>query len=115
MADTTQANVLAIAPELADVSQDAWDIVLADAALMITAAAWGEKQEMAQRYLVAHKLAVIAKSSSGGTVVSEKVGDVSTTYAAGDASADGLSETKYGREFKRLKKSTISGFMMVTP
>ncbi len=115
MADTTQANVLAIAPALDDVSQDAWDIVLTDVADMISEAAWGAKQEIAQRYLAAHKLTMIAVSDSGPAVTAEKTGDVSTSYAVGGGGDDDLAETKHGREFKRIQRGAIAGFMVVTP
>ena len=112
MADTTQSAVLSIAPELASVSQDAWDTVLADAALQI-GANWGRKQEMAQRYLVAHRLTLIARKDKMGEITSERTGDVSVSYATG-GSGD-YSETVYGREFERIRRGTFAGFMTVTP
>ena len=112
MADTTQSAVLAIAPELAAVSQDAWDTALSDAALQV-GPNWGKKQEMAQRYLVAHKLTLIARADKGGEITSERTGDVATTYAA--AESGNYSETAYGREYDRIRHCTIAGFMTVTP
>ncbi|BBO74404.1 hypothetical protein DSCW_18210 [Desulfosarcina widdelii] len=115
MSDTNAANVLAIAPELDGASQASWDLILADVATLITESAWGAKQEMAQRYLAAHKLSMIAKSESGPAVASEKTGDVSTTYAVPGSNADDLDETKYGREYKRLRRCTVAGIMTVRP
>jgi hypothetical protein len=113
MADTTQAQVLAIAPELAGVAAEAWAVVLADVALQVTEKVYGVKQELAQRYLAAHRLTLIARSDKGGEVTSERTGDVSTSYAA--AGAGDYSETVYGREFERIRRGTVSGFMTVTP
>ncbi len=112
MADTTQSAVLAIAPELAAVSQEAWDTALSDAALQV-GPNWGKKQEMAQRYLVAHKLTLIVRADKGGEITSERTGDVATTYAA--AESGNYSETVYGREYDRIRHGTIAGFMTVTP
>jgi hypothetical protein len=112
MADTTMDNVLAIAPELETVSQDSWDIVLADVAVQV-GANWGRRQEMAQRYLAAHRLTLIAGTEKGGQVTSERTGDVATSYAS--SGTDDYSETVYGREFERIRRGTIAGFMTVTP
>ncbi len=112
MADTTQSAVLAIAPELSSVSQQAWDIVLADVATQV-GANWGRKQEMAQRYLAAHRLTLIARNDKGTGIISERTGDVATSYAA--PGADDYCETVYGREFERIRRGTIAGFMTVTP
>ncbi len=112
MADTTQTQVLAIAPELADAAAEAWSIVLADAALQV-GANWGRKQEIGQRYLAAHRLTMIARSDKGGAITSERTGDVATSYAA--AGGEDYSETSYGREFERIKRGTVAGFMTVVP
>jgi hypothetical protein len=112
MSDTTQGAVLAIAPELATVSQNAWDAVLADVALQV-GSNWGRKQEIGQRYLAAHRLTLIARADKGGQVMAERTGDVSTSYAA-SGGAD-YAETAYGREFERLRRGAIAGFMTVTP
>jgi len=112
MADTTQTAVLAIAPELASVSQDAWDIVLADVAEQV-GSQWGGKQEMAQRYLAAHRLTLIARQDKGGEITSERTGDVATSYASGGA--ESYAETSYGREYERIRRGAIAGFMTVTP
>jgi hypothetical protein len=112
MADTTQAQVLAIAAELADVAAEAWAVVLADVALQVTEKVYGNKQELAQRYLAAHRLTLIKNSEKGSAVTSERTGDVSTTYAAPGSDS---SETVYGREFERIKRGTVAGFMAVTP
>jgi hypothetical protein len=112
MANTTQAAVLAIAAELATISQDAWDIVLADVALQV-GANWGAKQEIGQRYLAAHRLTLIANKEKGAGVTSERTGDVSTSYAA--PGAGDYCETMYGREFERIRRGAICGFMTVTP
>ena len=112
MAGTTKDNVLAIAPELASIAQATWDLVLADVVLSV-GANWGQKQELGQRYLAAHRLTLIQKKDKGGQVTSERTGDVSTSY--GVEAKNNLSETVYGRQFERIRQGTIAGFMTVTP
>ena len=112
MSDTTQSRVLAIAPELSEASAEAWDIVLEDVAGQV-GGNWGAKQEIAQRYLAAHRLTLILHTEKGASVTSERTGDVATTYAT--PSADDYSETVYGREFERIRKGAIAGFMTVIP
>jgi hypothetical protein len=113
MADTSQVQVLAIAPELASVAVEAWTAVLSDVALQVNEKVYGRKQELAQRYLAAHRLTLIARSDKGGVVTSERTGDVATSYAA--AGGGDYSETVYGREFERIQRGTVAGFMTVTP
>ncbi len=113
MADTSKANILAIAAELSSVSDGTFDLVLADVALQITEAVFGARQEVAQRYLAAHRLTVINGTEKGGAVVSERTGDVATSYAA--PGSDDYNETAYGREFARICKGCVAGFMVVTP
>lgn len=112
MGDTTQSAVLILAPELEAVPQVAWDMVLADVALQV-GANWGRKQETAQRYLAAHKLTLISREDKGAGITSERTGDVSTTYAT--PGEEDYSETVYGREYQRLLRGAIAGFMTVTP
>jgi hypothetical protein len=112
MPDTTIDNVLAIAPELEKISQEAWDMILADVALLV-GTNWGRKQEVAQRYLAAHKLTLISREDKGAGITSERTGDVATTYAT--PGQEDYSETVYGREYQRLRRGAIAGFMTVTP
>ena len=112
MADTTMDRVLAIAPELEAVKAEAWELVLSDVAGQV-GANWGQKQEVGQRYLAAHRLTLILRNEKGAAVTAERTGDVSTNYAA--PGVDDYSETVYGREFQRLRRGTIAGFMTVTP
>lgn len=104
MANTTQANVLVIAPELSTVGASVWTMVLADvAAELTTSTINGSYQEKAQRYLVAHLLTIHNRNASAPAgAASESIARASVTYAHGGLlDADFLRSTKYGVEFMR--------------
>ena len=123
MGDTTKANVLLLAPELKDKLgfDDLYELLAADVRAMVTAAIYGTQQERAQRYMVAHLATLSGVSSvppnAAGPVEVEKVGDVWVTYKA-SAVTDGvtrLDETRYGRVFTTIRKSTVMNFRTFGP
>lgn len=125
MGNTTKVNVKLIAPELSTVTDELFDLILADVALEVSSASFGAKQEQAQRYLAAHYLTISVgsaeSSASSGSVKKEKVGEVEIEYS--DSLKDILSsikasrfdETKYGRQFESVKRTAILSFVVVTP
>lgn len=126
MGNTTKANVKLIAPELASIADDLFNLILADVALEVSSAGFGAKQEVAQRYLAAHYLTISAgtaeTSASAGSIKKEKVGEVETEYS--DSLKDILTnikatsrfdETKYGRQFESIKRTAILPLSVVTP
>lgn len=106
MADTTKANVLLIAPELSTVSDDLFTLVLADAALEFTDdefvdADSNDREEIIQRYWVAHNLTLLNRSSLGsGAIKKEKVHHVEIEYSTVFNDSELLS-TRYGAIFKK--------------
>ena len=130
MADTTEANIVLIAPELKDfieleANNDLVALILEDVAAQIREAVYGTKQERAQRYLAAHLLTLIkqgedgASSGASGPVEKEKVGDVEIKYS--NAVLSNLSdmtrydETKYGRVYMIIRKGCVLAFKVYTP
>ena len=104
MANTTQANVLVIAPELSTVAGAVWTMYLADVATEIDSTRInGSYQEKAQRYLVAHLLTIHNRNASAPAgAASESIARASVTYAHGGLlDVDFLRSTKYGVEFMR--------------
>ena len=121
MALTTKDNVLLIAPELADESDDLWDLILADANLFVSASVFGARTEIAARNWVAHRMTL--NSGNGlnnvsGPIVKEKVGDVMKEYAnikQVKKSDMDYGRTKYGREFLTIRNSCMPYFSVVIP
>ena len=106
MADTTKANILIIAPELSTVSDDAFTLIIADAAREFTEDEYGDNEEVVQRWWCAHML-TISNNPSGsgigsGPVKRERVDDVEIEYdnnTSGASAELGYNSTRYGRTF----------------
>lgn len=94
-----------IAPEFCDKTPQDLERFLSYAALSVDAVKWGSLTDLATLYLAAHLLS-ISKNGDHGPVTSETVGDLSQSYASGDAT-DNLMMTGYGREFLRLRRSLV--------
>lgn len=121
MANTNKPLVLAIAPELADITDNLlWDTILNDVADDVTASVFGTKQERAQRYLAAHLLTLSRPQDrnphASGPITSEKTGPLAVSYANPKVNSNGeLDSTSYGREFMRIRKGCIVGIRTFIP
>ena len=106
----TKADVLKWAPEFATLPESDFTFALAEADLVVLGSAWGARIESAKALFAAHLLTIVRPASAARPdVVSESVGGVSRTYAVGGAAAqDDLDETKYGRLFKRMRRSSFA-------
>jgi hypothetical protein len=122
MGDTTRDNVIAIAPELASVSQEAFDLVLADVKVEAPASIYKSRTEQAQRYLAAHYLTIsgaspsFAGSGTSGPLTKKKVGEVEESY--GNVSikdATRYDTTSYGKVFKMVRDQVLVGIRSITP
>ena len=105
---TTKADIVLIAPELAGLSDDTFNLVIADAEIVI--GNHGTKTDLIKRYYSAHCLAVwtATPASAGGAVASEKSGRVAVSYAT-SVDKGFLAMTKYGQmviELMQYKKPT---------
>jgi len=122
MANTTEANILAIAPELGEnIDEGTWTIILADVAAAVTYSIYGAQQERAQRYLAAHLLTLSANvplrsPGASGPVTSEKTSEVGVSYAQSKSKRQTqYDETSYGRIFAQIRKNKIIPFLSVVP
>ena len=121
MGNTTKANILLIAPELSVVGDDTWTLILADVAAEVSSSIFGTKQEIAQRYLAAHRLTLSLPSNlrnpnTAGALTSEGTGRVSKSYGKGSyAGQDRNDETSYGRMYNQIKRSRSIGFKVIYP
>jgi len=119
---TTKANILKIAPELADRSDELFNLVIADVALQVTSSEYGSRLEEAQRYLSAHLLTIcgsdssIGAAGSSGPVTGEQMGDASKNYGSiaqllGNR-ATRYDLTVYGQRFMSISRSSIPRFQV---
>lgn len=115
MSNTTKEQLFLIAPEFKCTSSSLIDQVLLDVQGMV-GKCYGKKQEIVQRYLVAHFLTLIAPEGEDSRtgVIQERLGDESVTYARPDKWSV-YNSTKYGTIYSQLAKSTIPTAMFVTP
>lgn len=118
MADILWASVLALAPELTTVNDQARAFILSyvngpgvDPACFDGEA--GPTTRLARIYLAAHMGAGVDKGAAGaagGPVTSESAGGLSRSYSVGAvaSSADQTGSTAYGRMFESLVKNSLA-------
>jgi len=82
-------------------NSDCLEVIAAAVANCFNESVWGDKIEMGHIYLVAHTLKMAERNGTGGTITSEKVGDLARSYSAGKDD-DEYDQTSYGKEYKRL-------------
>jgi Protein of unknown function (DUF4054) len=115
MYPTTWANVLVIAPELANAgslqSTAAQDVILNDASLLMGYYdPWGVKLEIACRFLAAHLATMSLRRGASGQITDVGAGPAKLSYAhPRDAEVSPLEQTSYGVEFRRIR-SQIPAF-----
>lgn len=115
MAVTTREDVIAIAPELSSIAADdgRWAKFIAFAELQMNAAIWGDLLPVGAAYLVAHMMTASKGQAVAGTfgpVTSQRVGDISQTFAAPSGGIIGaFSSTTYGGEYHRLVRIVGGG------
>ena len=128
MSDTTRENVELIAPELSDMPDDLWTLILEDALDWITESAYGKKEEMAQRYWVAHTLTVLKNTNGGdgsiskvvapGALTREKVSEVEKEYSdlmRNLNDANRYDTTPYGVAFNLIRNRCLIRYINIRP
>lgn len=123
MADIVWANVLALAPELSTVNDQAKVYILAyvngpgvDPSCFDGET--GPTTRLARIYLAAHMGSGVDKGAAGaagGPVTSESMGGLSRSYSVGSvaSSADQTGSTAYGRMFEALVKNSLARLPIV--
>lgn len=94
------SNVVDIAPELSTIPVNSQNAILAQVNTELSTTVWGTRIEIGRAWLAAHLATVSNGGGAGGSVLSEKVGDVSRTYS--DGGSGGYSSSDYGQEFERI-------------
>lgn len=102
----TKADIVLIAPELSRIPKAQFETAIHDASLQINRHVWGSKAALAHKYLAAHLVGLAHLDRLvAGSVQSDKVGEVAATYGVpGFTQSDELDATRFGREFKRLRR-----------
>lgn len=104
---STDAVLLAIAPELASVDVARRTTILDLAKTRISDKVFGTDYSLAVAYVAAHMLTMSARAGAGGAISSESEGALSRSYTIGNG--DGYNATSYGREYLLLRKQRVVG------
>ena len=105
----THALFVQTFPEFSSVPNDARFATLLDFAEDdVNSNVWGDKTDRGIALLLGHMLATFDGTiSTAGNVTSEKVGDLARSYAEYTGDDTELGQTKYGREFLRVRKTLL--------
>lgn len=98
-------TVIKVAPELSSEETSRINYFITEAGRYINSVTWGAKADFAHALYTAHLMTISGLSGSAG-VTSERVGDLSRSYAV-NASDDSLASTSYGKQFMSLRKSLV--------
>lgn len=115
----TWTHVTNLDASLAAVPAAAQAAIIADVYLTLSASRWGDRYDLAVKYLAAHLGALERRqAASGGTgavgpVQSMSLGDASVTYAvsasASVSTSGDLDSTPWGQAYKRLRRGLFWG------
>lgn len=100
-----------IAPDLASEVDARVERFIELAALSVNRTTFGAKADLATAVYAAHLMTLSNRGgAAAGPVVSERVGDVSRSYAAPSTKDDGaLDSTNYGKWFKQIRRECYTG------
>jgi hypothetical protein len=109
-------DVIAHAPELSGVDEDAQTDILAHVNTTLNVAVFGgeesPKLRLARIYLAAHMTTLMTLGSSSGDIASESVGGVS--YSASSTTSTGSFDTTgYGKQYQALVRNSVARFPLV--
>lgn len=100
----TYASLIAAYPALSSINEGLINTAIDTAEDMISEDFFEDKYDRALSLLAAHLATSLNQgSSSTGSVISEKIGELETRFAALASDADELESTNYGRQFKTLR------------
>lgn len=100
-----------IAPEYANIDAERFNALKDIAKEFVTARVFGEKTNYATALYIAHILKVGERQGISGSVISERVGDVSRSYSDPNSNSSsgksGLEDTSYGKQFVAVRRSIV--------
>jgi hypothetical protein len=107
---TTPSELKKIFPEFANEPNSRLNFFINAAVTRLNPDAFCDKYDQAVCFLSAHLLTLSNRAGQGGSVTSEKVGDLARSYSAPKGASDGssYSSTSYGQMFEDLLRSCRS-------
>lgn len=115
MAAIVWADVVAVAPELAELSSALYTDILGYVNVALVPTEWGgedsSRLRLARLYLAAHYATMVSRGGSVGEIVgfvtSESAGGLSRSYSSGASTGTVYDATPYGQLFWALFRSTL--------
>lgn len=98
---------IALQGEFDSLKNGAIKIYLDMATRCVDATVWGDKSDDAIKLLAAHFLTLATRGGKGGSVTSEKVGDLQINYGQSGQDDAELLSTSYGTMYLQLKKGLV--------
>ena len=100
----TWADVVKVAPELSELSENQREAVLEDVALQLSESALGSVYDLASKFLAAHFGVMVLRGvdAPGGPLSAESVDGVSRSYSPGRIKDSDLESTSYGKRYKAV-------------
>ncbi len=107
----TPADVKKFAPEFSDLTNQRIQLFIDMAGRNLNSEYWGEKYNDGHMLLTSHYLTLGERQGIGGSISSEKVGDLAVSYA-GVSDKSKFGQTSYGQMFEQMMK-TLGPFAVV--
>jgi hypothetical protein len=103
----SQADVTNMAPELAGETSGRVDSFIALGANYVSESKFGTRYDHALCLFVCHMLTLANRRGAGGSVVSEKAGDLQRGYSSPPTDKELLLSTSYGQLFVQLRRTQV--------
>ena len=103
-------DVKSLGSELSTLTDPFIDQYISIAEGLVLESVWGCAYDNVLKLMTAHLVTLGSRAGSGGSVTSEKVGDLAKSYSTVNSNAKGLSElmlTSYGIMVVQLSKTQI--------
>ncbi|WP_448510326.1 DUF4054 domain-containing protein [Immundisolibacter sp.] len=100
----TSTDITNVAPELSTQANERIELFIEYARLFVNEAKWEAKAKFGTILYCCHLLTLATRGGAGGSVASEKVGELQVNYSTPQTDVE-LNSTSYGQMFLQLRKT----------
>jgi len=109
----TPTDIRSRLPEFEALSTECIQTALDEAVIVINPEQWANKFDLGVLYYVGHTLSIAGGNTAPNAPTSEKVGDVSASYAvSGEISSSGFGSSVYGRKYIEIRRVCFASRIM---
>ena len=101
----TANDVKLLAPEFEGQQNKRINLFISWAEACVNREKFDDKADQAVTLLAAHKLSLASRGGAGGSITSEKVGDIQVNYGQSQSDRKELASTAYGSMFVELLRA----------